>query len=548
MIDPITLTTLIGISKLALNLTRTLANAPKARDGFISLVSGKPASKKNNLQEEEIKYYKRKEKREQELKELQERIEQGKAERELGFLELQKKELELKKEEAEDRRKISALHRELLQEIQQKDIQIKLEEIQTNWEKDNWFSKLSRRETEQILQEYGQYLLILTSPLSIAKDNSLTSLRNLDFDLEMRTVGDFLEKYYSPQDQLHPLRFYSDYFQEPIGAIDLDRLHSVLAPIATYIFYTDIRVDAVTFRVGHWRLPDSKASKFPAIEWNWKEVKQELITQDKTEEEALEIIRKIIIETHKLLAAFCADLYFLSLNPYYEPKLCELKSEFGVDLLEPFIKEIDDMQQQVIESYENEIKNLIIEEEKPIYELGIEHFYQGEYQAAIEKFNRLIEINPNSADGYYSRGLSYANLGNFQKTIEDYIQLEKLNPEIKFYPYVFPIIEEKYPENTAFHILELAIISICCGFTKIVNDLIHESVKLYLRHLNYDKADEIKDDLNQAIDIIFNILMSEPQLYSKEYLEKLSDCLAEIGDIEASKKVNKALSLLEESF
>lgn len=50
---------------------------------------------------------------------------------------------------------------------------------------------------------------------------------------------------------------------------------------------------------------------------------------------------------------------------------------------------------------------------------GVEHYRLGDFQGAVEEFNRAIQINPNYADAYNKRSSAYASLGNYQKAIED---------------------------------------------------------------------------------------------------------------------------------
>ncbi|HSF73908.1 MAG TPA: serine/threonine protein kinase, partial [Microcoleus sp.] len=59
----------------------------------------------------------------------------------------------IKAQEVRDKRAISRLCRDLMREFQSEAIRVKLSEIQTIWDRDNWFSNLSRQETEQILQQ-----------------------------------------------------------------------------------------------------------------------------------------------------------------------------------------------------------------------------------------------------------------------------------------------------------------------------------------------------------------------------------------------------------
>ncbi|MGB3205790.1 MAG: hypothetical protein WBB28_12435 [Crinalium sp.] len=220
--------------------------------------------------------------------------------------------LELQAQELRDRRELSALQRELMRELQAKDIQVKLTEIQTLWDKDTWFSNLSRQETEQILQRQQHRLLILISPPKISEDCPASFRNNLEIDL--RGVSTFLSQHYPQHSEVGPVEFYSDYFKRPISDIDVKRLQTVLAPVPTAVLYSDISDYEVNFRVGFWGLPNSEIFLFPTQAWNWEQAKEELEASGETEQKSLRIIRQSLVTVHKLLTAFLADLYYLTLQ------------------------------------------------------------------------------------------------------------------------------------------------------------------------------------------------------------------------------------------
>ncbi|MEG4427956.1 MULTISPECIES: WD40 domain-containing protein [unclassified Microcoleus] len=271
--------------------------------------------------------------------------------------------LELQEQEQRDRLKLAALQRDLMRELQAKDIQVKLAEIQTNWDKDTWFSKLNREETKQILLQQQHRLLILLSPPKISKQCPETFCE--DLPIEMRSVGDFLRQHYPQQDVLRPVKFYSDYFTESIGDIDVERLQRILSPVPTTILYSDISDYAVTFRVGFWGfLNNQEVSLFSTKVFDWEEAKDALLASGVTEKKALRIIRQLIVAIHKLLAAFLADLYYLNIDPGYEPLLFNLKdelAEYGLaeELVKPYFDILQDIQQRQGEQYEQELKKLI---------------------------------------------------------------------------------------------------------------------------------------------------------------------------------------------
>lgn len=271
--------------------------------------------------------------------------------------------IELQEQQQQDRLKLSALQRDLMRELQAKDIQIKLTEIQTIWDKDTWFSKLNREETKQILLEQQHRLLILLSPPKISKRCPETFCE--DLPIEMRSVGDFLRQHYPQQDVLRPVKFYSDYFTESIGDIDVERLQRILSPVPTTILYSDISDYAVTFRVGFWGfLNNQEVSLFSTKVFDWEEAKDALLASGISEKKALRMIRQLIVAIHKLLAGFLADLYYLNIDPCYEPLLFNLKDELAENGLaeewvKPYFDILQDIQRRQGEQYEEELKKLI---------------------------------------------------------------------------------------------------------------------------------------------------------------------------------------------
>ncbi|NEP86906.1 MAG: tetratricopeptide repeat protein [Okeania sp. SIO2C2] len=66
--------------------------------------------------------------------------------------------------------------------------------------------------------------------------------------------------------------------------------------------------------------------------------------------------------------------------------------------------------------------------EQEIYKQAIAKSRAKDYQAAIQYFSRVIEINPNFAEAYYGRGLARFDLGNNNEAIADYTQALAINP------------------------------------------------------------------------------------------------------------------------
>lgn len=63
-----------------------------------------------------------------------------------------------------------------------------------------------------------------------------------------------------------------------------------------------------------------------------------------------------------------------------------------------------------------------------LIESGILKFNTGYYKAAIEEYNKALEIDPNSCEAYLNRSLAQYNLGEFQESISDCNKVIELNP------------------------------------------------------------------------------------------------------------------------
>ena len=45
---------------------------------------------------------------------------------------------------------------------------------------------------------------------------------------------------------------------------------------------------------------------------------------------------------------------------------------------------------------------------------------KGDYDLALEDYNKVIELNPNYAEAYYSRGMAYGKKGDYDLALVDY--------------------------------------------------------------------------------------------------------------------------------
>ncbi len=64
------------------------------------------------------------------------------------------------------------------------------------------------------------------------------------------------------------------------------------------------------------------------------------------------------------------------------------------------------------------------------YTRGDAYLNAGNYQQAIEDYLKAIELKPDLAEAYYGRGLSYVGSGNYQQAINDFTKAIELKPDL----------------------------------------------------------------------------------------------------------------------
>lgn len=70
------------------------------------------------------------------------------------------------------------------------------------------------------------------------------------------------------------------------------------------------------------------------------------------------------------------------------------------------------------------------EELENLLSAAIENNLDGNYQRAIEICNEILEIDPDFASAYISRGSANAHLGNNEIAINDYLTATELDPTL----------------------------------------------------------------------------------------------------------------------
>lgn len=250
----------------------------------------------------------------------------------------------------------------MLGEWQATSNQVKLNEIQLTWDRDNWFSKLDRQETYQILASQQHRLLILASPPEISLDCPASFINNLRTEIRNGTSS-FLNQIYPLSSALCPVEFYGDYFRTPVSAIDVKRLQNVLGSIPTATIYSEISDYQVSLHLSFWGLKSNVVVQFDMPSWNWEKSYEILRKKGLSDVLALREIRQSIVLAHILFASFVADWYYLSINPFYELQLLktlQISQDFGLTakLITPYLNILKNFQKSQKKLYEKERASL----------------------------------------------------------------------------------------------------------------------------------------------------------------------------------------------
>ncbi|MBK8251067.1 MAG: GUN4 domain-containing protein [Polyangiaceae bacterium] len=278
------------------------------------------------------------------------------------FFELKGKEVEILRHELDQRNKLGLLHLDLLREREAKQIQLKLDEIQGHWDRENWSGILSRTEMQQILAtgQKRHRLLMLVSPPDISEDCPDAFVRNLQMDVR-GALKQFLEEHYPATDDSCSVEFYGKFFKASVFDVEVKQLESLLAPVPTAVIYSDITDELVRLHIRLWGIERPFSITIP---WDWERVKDTLVADRKiSERDALRAIRQLIVKIHQWTAAFLADMYFLTINPHHSPRMYHVSDELPEELVGSSIQILRQVQADVSERYESQLRQLALDTE-----------------------------------------------------------------------------------------------------------------------------------------------------------------------------------------
>jgi hypothetical protein len=270
---------------------------------------------------------------------------------------LQQQRLALEKEALAVQTQLSKDYLAHLHTAQQKEVELRAQEIQARFDTHNWSGVLSRQEAVKLLNPttaQTRLLMIVSEP-----DVSPSCPPSFQHDLGKEVRGklkQFLEKYY-PAHSDFTVEFFGKFFKSEVFDTEIKQIEEVLAPLHLATIVSDVTRNEVMF---HLRLcfgADAPAfSLSPAFPW--KEEHQRLMAEGMDKEDSLEAVQKAIVEIQQLLAGMLADIYFLWLNPLHEPRLFTLAADkkFPADWLDTVFAALKEVQAKRLAEYEQALR------------------------------------------------------------------------------------------------------------------------------------------------------------------------------------------------
>ncbi|WP_013324051.1 tetratricopeptide repeat protein [Gloeothece verrucosa] len=277
---------------------------------------------------------------------------------------------------------------------------------------DQGFLKLNRHQTEQILQEKQNRLLILSASPQITVDCPLSIQNNLPIEIRNH-LKLILEKYYPISNSVCPVEYYGDYFQNPISELDIKGLNEIFSSIATVIIYSQITDYQVNFHLAFWTMQEKSLIQISLPTWNWETTFKKLKQKGQPEEEALRNIRKIIVKAYQFIAVFLADFYYLNFNLYYQSNFSKFFSIFPPSWLhfpQKFLENI----------YQRNQSEIYYQQGRILSQLK-------KHTDALDYLNKALDLSSTRAEIWTEKGETLLNLKNWPEAIDVFKKSLSLN-------------------------------------------------------------------------------------------------------------------------
>ena len=132
----------------------------------------------------------------------------------------------------------------------------------------------------------------------------------------------------------------------------------------------------------------------------------------------------------KITAIISKCLFVLLLFVFISGNYSALQAQFKTETKEAAEKKLPEDKDENEKKTDNQEKNADY-----WYDRGILVSVYGNNKAAIQYFQKVIELDPRRSDAYFQLGVSYGELGEYQKAISFIDKAIELNPDKSVYYY-----------------------------------------------------------------------------------------------------------------
>jgi WD40 repeat protein len=255
----------------------------------------------------------------------------------------------------------------LLGEWQGKRIEQQLPRIERQFEEEelekvfNWQESLAM--LREVQEKYRLVVLVAPPKVSPSCPSSLQYDLEIDVAEEMKTFLDFTYPTHSDE---RGVLYYGDYFKRPIGEADLHLLHSVIEKVPTIVLHATVSDRKVYLHIGWWHFHSNSPERFDLSGWDWETVQIAALDIGRGEIEAIRNIRQSIVLLHQFFAAFLIDIYYLLVNPRYQPQLPNLRStwyEGGLNAaaIDPYMEFLNGLQSRQRSEHRQEVAAMSVD-------------------------------------------------------------------------------------------------------------------------------------------------------------------------------------------
>lgn len=315
------------------------------------------------------------------------------AARDSKLINLKEEENNLLKEEIECKRSFYTAMLQKFSQYQQTLIQLKAAEIQANWDLHHLPLLISREEIQRGFQR-GIGLLILLAPPKVPE--GVQGFSNyLEKEVE-EALRDVIQFYYSPEKTIYPVDF-CKIFKRHIEDVEATNIQKLFVR-PTLILSSTVTDHRVYFTVTYPINGDEDNSsvfgnQYRLPSWNWEELASEIQTQGHNKVASIRAVREVIVIMHVVVAIYFSDLYYLSFDPFHDPKLILFTKELPQSMqvwLEPYCASLSQIQ--------------LTRKVEVLQEYASEKFRRRDYFHSAQVYRELVQLQPTNSSFHLRLG------------------------------------------------------------------------------------------------------------------------------------------------